>query len=519
MLSYFTPLQQVLLMAGTAAIAAALFLFDKGNKNASLLLLLTGALLAGLFVAALDPFLNIWDEQYHALVAKNLAMHPLKPTLYDTPIYDFDFRNWTGNNIWLHKQPLFLWQMAASIRIFGANEMAVRLPDVILHGLLSLIIYRTGRLTISGQAGFYAACFFAFAYYPLELTAGKFPTDHNDLSFLFYVTASVWSWLEYRASGKRRWLLLTGLFAGAAVLVKWLFGLLIFVIWTASLLRESFFIRFVPGKYLSLLAGISVSLLVFLPWQAYVFEKYPEEAAYEYRIAAAHWSEVVEDHDGGFLFHLNAAKKLYGAGDVIPVLLLAGILLLVRKASPDGRLAFPAIVLITYGFYSLASTKMASYTVVAMPVAFLGLGVLTDESLQWLFLKIGARKYAGLVKVILVTGVALLLLNLPRIRNYHTDWKPTDNFKREADMRQMRLIRQLKSDLSGEKAVVFNASERLNGHIPVMFYTDAVAYDFIPDLKQVERARALGYKVFIVDRGDLPLLLQENPENIIVRLR
>jgi hypothetical protein len=227
----------------------------------------------------------------------------------------------------------------------------------------------------------------------------------------------------------------------------------------------------------------------------------------------------VEDHDGGFLFHLDASKKLYGAGDLIPFLLLAGVLLLVRKASPDGRLAFAGIVLITYGFYSLASTKMISYTVVAMPVAFLGLGVLTDESLQKLFLKTGGRKYQGPVKAILVTGIALLLLNLPKVRNYHTDWKPTDNFKREADMRQMRLIRQLKSELPREKSVVFNAAERLNGHIPVMFYTDAVAYDFIPDSSQISRARALGYKVYLVDRGDLPQGIKEDPRNTVVGFR
>jgi len=58
---------------------------------------------------ASDFFLHVWDERYHALVAKNLTKHPFFPTLYDKPILPFDYKSWVGNHIWLHKQPLPLW--------------------------------------------------------------------------------------------------------------------------------------------------------------------------------------------------------------------------------------------------------------------------------------------------------------------------------------------------------------------------------------------------------------------------
>lgn len=54
-------------------------LIDK--ERLCVLFLLLSALLIFCFEALLDPFLNIYDERFHALVAKNLMNHPLRPTL------------------------------------------------------------------------------------------------------------------------------------------------------------------------------------------------------------------------------------------------------------------------------------------------------------------------------------------------------------------------------------------------------------------------------------------------------
>jgi 4-amino-4-deoxy-L-arabinose transferase len=72
-------------------------------------------LAAGLFVAAGlglrlyasgDDYLHAWDERFHALVAKNLMAHPLRPTLYDTPLLPYDYRDWQEAEVWLHKPTL-----------------------------------------------------------------------------------------------------------------------------------------------------------------------------------------------------------------------------------------------------------------------------------------------------------------------------------------------------------------------------------------------------------------------------
>jgi 4-amino-4-deoxy-L-arabinose transferase-like glycosyltransferase len=151
-----------LFYTGIGLLISAFFLFF-WKKNLGLIALVVGAFFLALFMASMDPFLHLWDEQQHALVAKNMAQYPFKPMLYKDPILPYLHSYWIQNHIWLHKQPLFLWQMALSIKMFGANVLAVRLPSIIMFSLLPLIVYRIGTIVKNAQAGFIAAFFMAIA--------------------------------------------------------------------------------------------------------------------------------------------------------------------------------------------------------------------------------------------------------------------------------------------------------------------------------------------------------------------
>ena len=118
--------------------------FKQENIKMALFLMMSAALVLYFFVAA-DFFLHHWDERYHALVAKNMMKHPFKPTLYEYPILPYDYTNWTVNHIWLHKQPLALWTIAASFWIFGVNEIALRLPSIILCVIGIYLVFSIGK--------------------------------------------------------------------------------------------------------------------------------------------------------------------------------------------------------------------------------------------------------------------------------------------------------------------------------------------------------------------------------------
>ena len=68
----------VLLACSLLSILASIVRFelppaDPHARRSSFVLLCAGALGLRLFVARLDPYLNLWDEQFHALVARPMS--------------------------------------------------------------------------------------------------------------------------------------------------------------------------------------------------------------------------------------------------------------------------------------------------------------------------------------------------------------------------------------------------------------------------------------------------------------
>lgn len=510
---HFTSEQFIPFAVSCILLISSIILYQKRTTPGVILLFLASVSI-GYFIASLDHFLMLWDEQYHALVAKNLSGNPWKPVLIADPVLEYDYRNWTANHIWLHKQPLFLWQMALSIKIFGNTALAVRLPSIIMHAVIPLFIYRTGVITGSRDSGYYGGVLFAFAWFPLELVAGRYATDHNDIAFLFYISASFWAWFEYQNSGRKYWLLLIGVFSGYAVLVKWLMGLLIYVIWfitrTFTYPKEWFKIR----SYLPMLYAGAVSLLVFIPWQIYIILVYPAESAYEYALFSSNFFEVVEGHKEPFWYYFSdGLKMVYGSGMLVPLILLLGVVIMLIKVTEKRyKTAILSSVLFVYLFYTIAATKMTAFTIIVSPFIFLGMGHLISTVITLIRKKVKAGLIVNILAVVILLISAYSVLNLKKIQHYHTDWKPHDNQNRALELAEMKFIRSLPEILDDESYVIFNASITLNGHISLMFYTDYTAYNFIPSELQIKEVRSKNRKIAVIDTGMLPDYVLNDPE-------
>lgn len=200
--SNFSTIQLLLLFSSFVFIILSIFFHLKKSYIRAIVTLFIGALSIHFFAGLLDPFLNLWDERFHALVAKNLVKHPLTPTLYSDPIVNIAYDQWDKAHFWLHKPPLFLWQIALSFKLFGYNELALRLPSIVMSSLLVVISFRIGKLLINDKVGYYSAFLTATSFYIIQLVSGQEGMDHNDMAFTFYVSASVWSWVEYSRSKK-----------------------------------------------------------------------------------------------------------------------------------------------------------------------------------------------------------------------------------------------------------------------------------------------------------------------------
>ncbi len=503
-------------------IGLSLLLFFTGQRKLGLTALFLGSLAMGTAFALLDPFLGMWDEQYHALVAKHLAIDPLRPVLVQHPVFEFDYRNWVHNHIWLHKQPLFLWQMALSIYLFGADELAVRLPSIVMHAIIPLFIYRMGALAVNPATGFVAAFLFAMTSFPLELIVGGHATDHNDVAFLFYVTASCWAWFEFHRKGTLKWVLLVGLLAGCAILVKWLAGLLVFGLWGLAALWRLREDRRIVATFLPMAFALAVCVAVALPWQVYIHQAFPLEAAHEYDMMHRHFSEAVEEHSGDWTYHFDRGiKKLYGAGQAVPWLLLIGLaVLLLRTGDRALRLAMSGAVVAVYGFYTLAATKMIAFPLIVAPFLFLGLGALTEGFLALLRPYLGRRLHLA-VLLVAVGAMGLLFLDMNQtVIRHSAHHKGHVNEYRLKRLAGARLGRSLDKLLPPGPHVIFNSAVDFGGHIQLMFYTDHVALEQMPtehELAQVRQALP-DHPIVVMDKGKpLPPHVLNDPEVEVVR--
>jgi 4-amino-4-deoxy-L-arabinose transferase-like glycosyltransferase len=64
---------------------------------------------------------------------------------------------------WFEKPPLLYWLMVGSMRVFGENEFALRLPSALMYALTLLLLAWWGNRRLGQGAGSWAALLFALA--------------------------------------------------------------------------------------------------------------------------------------------------------------------------------------------------------------------------------------------------------------------------------------------------------------------------------------------------------------------
>ena len=504
-MSDFYPHQQVLLYAAGVFILVSLIFFVNGKTRGSLAWLTAGGLCLGLFAAGLDPFLNSWDERFHALVAKHMMNAPFRPMLICDPVLPYDYRNWTANHIWVHKPPLFLWQIALTFKLLGVSEFSLRLPSALMTAGLIPVIYRLGRIAVSGRVGYYSAFLYTVSAYPLLLLTGYVNLDHNDVAFIFYVTASLWAHAEYDRSGRRLWLLPIGLFAGCAALVKWLTGLLVFGGWGLALLGDSKRRRqFRP--YLDIGLSLAVALAVFLPWQWYISTTYPLESAYTRLLYWRHVVEVMDGHAGTSGYHFWMLALQYGAW--APWLIVPALIILWRRMSSQRlKIAWATCVLAIYAFFSfIVKTKMCSFCFTVCSIIYVAfgtvLGLVIDSLPQTRF-----PRLARLLTIGLLAGVGWSTLDLAGFARDHASLK-WDNRYRLAKLHNTALYKTLPSLLPLNDFIVFNCGEHRN--VELMFYTDFTAYTHVPSRPEYELLKSRHIHMAVFDDDRIPGYLMDD---------
>ncbi|MBK7567766.1 MAG: glycosyltransferase family 39 protein [Bacteroidetes bacterium] len=477
--------------------------------------LFSSALFVRMHYIQQDPFLHDWDERYHAVVAKNFITNPLLPVLREDPVLPYNFQDWWGNHIWLHKQPLFMWQMALSMKIFGINEFALRLPSAILCSFLCIIILRIGYLMKKPLAGMGAALLFCFSMFSIELTTGAIGMDHNDISMLFYVTCSIWALLEYYSSKNYKWLILVGLFSGLAILVKWLTGLLVYAAFGLNILimeRPKDYIKQFKRLFLTLI----ITLIIMLPWQIYIHTEYPVEAKYEFQFNQQHLTEAIEGHTGNYLFYFIELPKHFSYF-LIPLIISGLILFLKSKLPTYFKIIILTSILTVYVFFTLlATTKVSAYVFMVYPLILLIIGLNYDYLYNKLVVKSG--KKIGTVIVFMIIAISVYTnLKYETLRKTHERGLSNYNWdNRKIKIHNAEIYRSLDTTLNGSY-IIFNGKSMED--VEALFYSNQNVYAWWPEKDVIDSLKSKGYKIAaFASHGNqiLPQFIIEDKDIIII---
>ena len=507
--NYLFAEHQILLLIGTILALVSIFLFFNRKEKLSIWILVSGSVFLGLFMIFLDPYLHLWDEEFHALVAKNMMKHPLHPTLIDPPVINYNFKDWANNYTWLHKQPLFMWQMAMSMKIFGVSEWAIRIPGVLMHALTSYFIFRSGKLLFRSDIGYWAAFVFAFLHFPLEMVAGTHHTDHNDSTFAFYIFASFWTWIEYQHSKNWKWAILTGIFSGCAILVKWLVGLLVFSAWGVSYIIRLKSTTLKDWIHIGL--GTISMLLIALPWQLYTYIQFPIETLYNFQEHHDHFSHTVAQQGGDVFYHLRILSELFVKGDAIPFLLVATLITLVIPGKLKSiRISLLCSIVLLYLFFAIASTKMIAYTLPIIPIYALTFVASVSLMSDLLLSKFNwNKKFTSLGLASFFILFSSIAINFGEIERKHSMRYPNNNENRLVKLKEIALFKRLPEIIQEPKRSVLFLPNTF--HSPVIrFYTDIQAYDYFPNGIDLELLQEKKYTIYSFGKEIAPIHMQQD---------
>ena len=291
----------------------------------------------GLYAISLPEILFGWDERFHALVALNLTHDIFPPTLYPEKVVDhYDYDPWYRTHIWLHKPPLFTYQIALFFKLFGSSLFVLRLHSLVMWLVMYFALYGGARNSgLKEHSSAWLSAIFCLSPMLLSLMNGSLGMDHNDITFVSYISVSFYFLAKYFKKPNPKIAAAIGLFAGLAVLTKWLAGSLVFLPFALMLPQIG-----KKKKLLHFILALAICILVVAPWHLLVYVRFPHLYLAEMKYNSRHFGEVLEGHDYSALFHIS---KWYWQLKPAFFLLVTGLL---AAALPIKRSDWKAISLL-----------------------------------------------------------------------------------------------------------------------------------------------------------------------------
>jgi 4-amino-4-deoxy-L-arabinose transferase-like glycosyltransferase len=302
-----------------------------------------------------------WDEALYAVRAKSI-------------VYFGDWLDQTNHAVGglysASHPPLFIWLTAITYKVFGINNYTTRLWSAIFGSGLILLVYLIARLPMNRRGALLAAVLLGtipiFTFYSRQ--------GQLDVAFLFFLTASVYSWLLFLDRSTPVWLILSGITFGLSLATKSASGILaIPVIFSASLLYKQTDSSRRTKLWLAHFIYAVTGVLIVLPW--YIHMEWQPHPGLRNGFFVSHVLSSVQDVAAGLGTNVKELGLLFFPNQLIVRFPLSGLAfaymiltlgrLVQRRGLSDNlnRVDLLACTwfLIVFIIYSLLRTKVISY--------------------------------------------------------------------------------------------------------------------------------------------------------------
>ena len=306
--------------------------------------------------------LMAFDEVYYAQRAR---------TMLETD-------NWI--NPWLephHKTPGYYWLVAISFQIFGINESAARLPNLMAGILATLVLYEIGKLLFNNRVAFLSALILNVQFIWMQYCRLSAP----DIPMTLLVLAGIWFLLRSELSSSppnaRLWRFCAGLVLGLGFLIRSYVALLPVVALLPYLLLENRRHKhlFQPIFFLGLGLGFSATGF-WLLWEWMQFDLTSLTALFGFSVDLA----TQDRHAGGWFYYFWNLPANSFPWSVFAI--FGAVLLWLQPASRYRTLylGYPIVLLLEI---SAIGTRTPRYSLAMYPFLALYAGF----ALHWLMQK------------------------------------------------------------------------------------------------------------------------------------